>query len=149
MKPNYLKSLGAAVMLAALPAAALPALAQAPPPFPARAGVGHVTWSGTVDDTTTISVRGRDVTTRVVSGKSTSDVSSQVIGRLPDRPVRVFLRQRSGRGQMRVVQQPNFGNNFTARVRIHDPQSGSSFYRFVLSWQGRGPRPFGAGRGRF
>lgn len=137
MKITFFGRIGAVALLAAVPFAMVPMAARA----------GQVTWSGTVDDTTIVSVHRGDVNTRVVSGKSASDVNTQIAGRLPARPVHVFLRQRSGRGRIRIIQQPSFANDFTARVRIHDPQSGSSFYHFVLSWSR--PRPFGAGRGAF
>ena len=112
-----------------------------------RAGGGHITWSGTVDNTTIVTLNRGDVNTQVVSGKSSGDVNAQVVGRLPARPVRVFLRQSQGRGYIQIIQEPNPGNGFTAQVRIHDPQAGSSFYRFVLAW-GRGSR-FGGGPGAF
>ncbi len=102
-----------------------------------RAARGHVRWSGTVDDTVMITVHGTDVRTRTVKGKDVTDANVQVAGRLPDRPVRVMLRRVQGRGDVRVVQQPDARNGFTARVRIHDPQSGSRRYSFVIGWQPR------------
>ncbi len=94
---------------------------------------GRAVWSGNVDDTATISVRGRDVQTRTVSGKAVTNVTTQVSGRLPHRPVFVSLRRR-GRGQVQVVEQPRRFNGYTAKVRIYDPQPGSHFYRFALVW---------------
>ena len=132
--------------LTTLPLTASAQFAPRPGQFAPRPG-GSVTWSGTVDDTTIVTVHQDLVRTRVVSGKSSGDVNAQVLGRLPDRPVRLFLRQRQGRGEIRIVQQPNPGNNFTGRVRIHDPQPGSSFYSFVLTW--RRPAGFGPGPGAF
>lgn len=94
---------------------------------------GRVAWSGTVDNTAVVSVHGRDVQTQTVSGKSVTDINTQVSGRLPHRPVFVSLRKR-GRGDVRIVQQPRPFNDFTAKVRIHDPQPGSHRYRFALVW---------------
>ena len=94
---------------------------------------GRVVWSGSVDDTAVISVHGSDVQTRTVSGKSVTNVNTQIRGRLPHRPVFVSLRRR-GRGQVQVTEQPRRDNDFTAKVRIHDPQPGSHFYRFALVW---------------
>ena len=70
-----------------------------------------------------------------MSGKSVNNVNSQVFGRLPmDHPV--FLTpDKRGLGSVRVVQQPRPFNNFTAGVRIHDPQPGASHYRFRLNWE--------------
>ena len=130
------RCLGAAALFGAL---LMPAAAQRP--FAGGPPRGHVSWSGDVDDTVTVSVHGTDVRTQTVSGKDVSNPSIQVVGRLPDRAVRVVLRRVNGRGDVRIVQQPNPRNNFTARVRIHDPQSGSSHYSFVLGWQPRRPGP--------
>ena len=95
---------------------------------------GRLAWSGDVDDRATVSLHGRDVQTQTVSGKSVSNSNSQVMGRLPtERPVFVSLRKR-GRGMVRIVQQPRPFNNYTAVVRIHDPQPGSGHYRFTLDW---------------
>lgn len=107
---------------------------------------GSVTWSGDVDDTAIVTVHQSSVRTQVLRGKSSGNVNAQFLGRLPSRPVRLLLLQRRGRGQIRIVEQPNAGNNFTGRVRIHDPQAGSGFYSFVLSW--RPPRFGGAPRSR-
>lgn len=111
--------------LAALGMAAAPAHADLRP---------AMTWSGDVDDTTLIYFHARDVRTRDVSGKASVQTSAQVFDRLPRGPVRVFLTERDGRGQVRVVQQPTPDNDFTAAVRIHDPQPGRSHYEIALTW---------------
>lgn len=138
-------ALAASVFLAALPLTAMAQGGFGRPGFGGRRPGGSVTWSGTVDETTIVTLHGSDVRTQVVSGKSSGDANVQVAGRLPDRPMRLVLRRRQGRGEIRIVQQPNPRNNFTGRVRIHDPQAGSSFYSFVLVWR-RAP---GAGPGEF
>ncbi len=138
-------ALAASVFLAALPLTAMAQGGFGRPGFGGRGPGGSITWSGTVDETTVVTLHGSDVRTRVVSGKGSSDANAQVLGRLPERPVRLVLRRHQGRGEIRIVQQPNPSNNFTGRVRIHDPQAGSSFYSFVLGWR-RAP---GAGPGAF
>ena len=92
-------------------------------------------WSGTVDDTAVITLRGRDVRTRTELGRGVTNVSEQVSGQLPDRRVNVALRQVSGRGQVQVIEQPSSRNNYTARVRVRDSQGGSARYSFVLDWR--------------
>ncbi len=103
--------------------------------LPLAAHAGQLVWSGDVDDRAQVTIHGRDVHTDTLSGKSTGNVNSQVFGRLPtEHPVFLTLDKR-GRGSVRVVQQPRRFNNFTAVVRIHDPQPGSSHYRFRLNWE--------------
>ena len=116
-----------------LPAVSLVLLGAMALPLAAHAD-GRLDWSGDVDDRVAVSIHGRDVQTRTLSGKSAANVNSQMFGRLPtERPVFVNLTKR-GRGTVRVVQQPNPYNNFTAVVRIHDPQPGAAHYRFRLEW---------------
>jgi hypothetical protein len=102
--------------------------------LPLAAHAGQLVWSGNVDDRATVTIHGRDVRTNTVSGKSVSNASSQIFGRLPtEHPVFLTLDKR-GRGMVRLVQQPRPFNNFTAVVRIHDPQPGAGHYRFTLNW---------------
>ena len=102
-----------------------------------RAG-GGVRWEGDVDDTTIVYVHRRDVRTETVCGKSASNVHAREFGGLPDRPVSVFLRHEDGRGRIRIVQQPSPDNDWTAAVRVYDPQPGRSHYEFEMGWQGQG-----------
>ena len=95
---------------------------------------GQVNWSGNVDDTTIVYIHLHDVSTQTVSGKSATDVHARVFGRLSRGPVYVSLRQWDGRGRVRVIQEPSPDNDFTAAVRIRDPQPGRSHYDFVLGW---------------
>lgn len=102
-----------------------------------------------MDDTTIVYVHERDVRTRDVSGKGSVNVSTQVFGRLPRGPVQVYLERREGRGRIRIIQQPNPDNDFTAAVRIQDPKPGRSHYDFTLEWAGDGRRIFRGGRDGF
>jgi hypothetical protein len=60
-----------------------------------------------------------------------------------DRPVHVWLSDVRGRGEVEVVREPNADDDYTAVVRIKDPQAGAAFYSFNLNWAG--PRGFGGG----
>ena len=125
LKRGWVTVAAAALTLTAVGAFTSPASAQ---------GRNNVRWSGDVDDTTIISVRGSDVRTDTVFGKSAANINAQVFGFLPRGPIQVYLRERHGRGQVRVIQQPNPDNDFTAKVRIHDPRPGAAHYEFDLAW---------------
>ncbi|MGO8671703.1 MAG: hypothetical protein ACLQVD_10110 [Capsulimonadaceae bacterium] len=99
--------------------------------------VGQLQWSGNVDDTTVIYVHRDSVRTVTISGKDATNVNPVLRGRLPRRPEFVDLTDVSGRGDVRIVQEPNPRNDFTAAVRIHDPQPGRGFYSFTLRWRPR------------
>ncbi len=122
----------AAILLAALGALSGPARAQ---------GGNDLRWSGDVDDTTIVSVRGNDVRTDTVFGKQASNINAQVFGALPRGPIQAYLRFRHGRGQVRIIQQPSPDNDFTAKVRIHDPQPGRAHYEFDVAWAALSPPP--------
>ena len=119
------------VALAIVAVLTVPALAQGRP--------GQVTWRGNVDDTIIVYVHRDSVTERTISGKDPQNIDVQFLGRLPHRPVTVMLSDWSGRGHVRIVQQPNPDNDFTAAVRVRDPQDGQSHYKFTLTWQPVGP----------
>ncbi len=167
MKPIASRSLARLLAPAALLGALLPLAAHADPQdFPGDRHVfqggrpvfpgnpqeqpGGMHWQSDVDDTVVVYIHRRDVRTETRSGKSARDVDARLFGWLPERPVAVFLRHEEGRGHVRIVQQPSPENDWTAAVRIHDPQPGRSHYEFELGWQdvGRPARVFDGGLDR-
>ena len=98
---------------------------------------GGVRWTGDVDDTTLVYIHRGDVRTENRAGKAATNIDVRQFGYLPERPVSVFLRRAEGRGQVRIVRQPSPDNDFTAVVRIHDPQAGRAHYAFELAWSDR------------
>ena len=101
----------------------------------------QLSWSGDVDDTVIISIHGNKVVDRAISGKDTQNVNVDFDGRLPHEPVKVEVTSWSGRGTVDVVRQPDPYNDYTAEVRVYDPQTGRGHYTFNLSWH---PIDFGA-----
>lgn len=98
-------------------------------------GTSSLRWSGRVDDVVELRINGRNVTAITRSGRRVEDVNSNMRGAgLPNRDVTVTLDQQSGRGQVSVVQQPTAWNNYTAIIRIYDPQGGASFYDLTAFW---------------
>ena len=98
-------------------------------------GPGVLRWSGLVDDVAEIRIQGRRVDMITRSGAPLQNVNSDINGAgLPRRDVRVDVDQRSGRGSVYVVQQPNASNGFTAIIRLEDRRSGAAFYDFNARW---------------
>ena len=96
---------------------------------------GMLRWSGDVDDQAEIRIQGRNVDTRTLSGNSVSNIRANLNGRaLTRRDGAVRVRQRSGRGDVFVVQQPSQGNGYTAVIRVRDRQSGYGRYDFDVIW---------------
>ncbi|GAB1342834.1 hypothetical protein [Gemmatimonas sp.] len=98
-------------------------------------GSGSLRWSGRVDDVVEIRISGRRVDAITRSGQRVEDVNSNVRGGgLPSRAVSISIDRHSGRGNVQVVQQPSAWNNYTAVIRIYDPQGGASWYDFSAFW---------------
>jgi hypothetical protein len=118
------------ILLLALALLALMAGASAP----VRADSNNLTWSGEVDDKLEIVIRGRSLYYRNVTGNRPRDIDYDFDDSLPAREVNVRLDRRSGRGSIDLIERPNRNNGYSAVVRIHDPQAGSSRYSFTLRW---------------
>jgi hypothetical protein len=104
----------------------------------AAPGDRSIGWSGNVDDTAIVRIHADQVITRTIHGNQTTNVTFDVHRPLPaDRPLHVWLTNVHGRGTVQVVREPNADNNYTAVVKIYDPQAGAAFYHFDLHWNGR------------
>lgn len=123
---------------------ALAALGVCALAIPAHAGA--LNWSGDVDDTATVALSGRNVRTTANAGGIRNE-RTNFRGVLPRDDVRVRLDRSDGRGNVRIVQQPNSRNNYTTLVRIVDKEKGRSHYSFTLNWDNRGNDGRGRDRG--
>jgi hypothetical protein len=102
---------------------------------PAFADDSHsISWSGQVDDTVIVRIHADRVRTSAIHGAAPVNVTTNVYDPLPDAPAHVWLSQVHGRGTVRLVQEPSFENNYTAVIRLKDPQKGPEYYSFVLKW---------------
>lgn len=100
-------------------------------------------WSGQVDRAVDITIRGGQAYT---SGQDSRDRrgSVRVQNGIPRENGQLSVRLLEGRGSAYVVQQPSRSNDYTAIVRVEDPQSGVGEYRLETYWRGRG---YGNGNG--
>lgn len=111
--------------IVAVCAIAAPAMAQSP---------NRISWSGHVDSTIIVHIHRDHVRVETVDGQPPTDTQRVVSEPLPETPVHVWLSEVHGRGSIQLVQEPNSDNNYTALVRISDPQPGRGYYTFVLRW---------------
>lgn len=95
---------------------------------------GQLRWSGLVDGTDNIHVQGSSVRINHLSGRQISNQNFDLDGTLPRTNVRLVLQKVQGRGELRILEQPNRFNNYTAVVQITDRATGAGWYEFVLSW---------------
>ena len=90
-------------------------------------------WRGTVDGDVRISLRGSSVGYAVASGDQPRGVNAS--GSLPRRDGLLSVSMHQGRGTVTVIQHPSSYNNYTAVVRVSDPQGSSGYYDFDLVWR--------------
>lgn len=92
-------------------------------------------WSGVIDHETDLRIRARRVEIIDRGNVRTRDARSTFFGSSLSResgPLRVLAA--AGRGTVRITQQPAPWNDYTAIVRVRDPQSGASRYDLDLRW---------------
>ncbi len=135
------------LVAAALGAAALPAAAQGryddytfrvgrAPEWNIAAADGICRLRIRVDDAASVQMRGDQIVVRTDSGKRSYDEGSVCNQPLPFHPVEDFrVTAEKGRGHVLDVNPPLRRNNFTASVRIEDPQRGGDDYEVVVAWR--------------
>lgn len=96
---------------------------------------GRAFWRGTVDKEVQLLIQNRNVETRTVSGTPYSSGTFSFTATLPTRNVNVEAIKKAGRGNVRVLQQPNRDNDYTAIVQIVDDGGGAREYQLEIVWQ--------------
>ncbi len=99
-------------------------------------GLQLITWTGDVDREVQIVLRGRSATTRDVGGNEPGASRIRVVNAVPRQDGSVIPQVAAGRGSVTVVQQPTATNNYTAVIRVRDPQAGTGRYRITAVWEG-------------
>jgi hypothetical protein len=98
---------------------------------------GSLEWRGYVDNRTQLVIRGRSVQERTPWGGRVNEgraVFASNLG-LPAEPVRVSVRDLTGRGDVRVIQQPSRENGYTAIVEVYDQTRGAQEHRLQVTWR--------------
>jgi hypothetical protein len=99
-------------------------------------GTSVFRWSGNVDGDLRIALRRGQIGYEVASGQQPRDVRSRVLStQIPRDDVQLMVSLRQGRGAVQVLQQPSQFNNYTAIIRVVDPQGGYGYYDFDLMWR--------------
>ncbi len=101
-----------------------------PPPSQGRAF-----WRGTVDKEVHLILQRRNLETRTVSGSTYNNVNFSFTASMPTRKVTVEVIKKKGRGRVRVLEQPNRDNDYTAVIQILDEDGGAKEYELEISWQ--------------
>jgi len=94
-----------------------------------------VHWRGEVDGTDLLRFQGEAVTVEHLRALPIQNQRCQFTAPLPAAETTVSLLMVQGRGKTEIVQQPAYGNNYTAVVRVDDGRfKSSAVYDFYLYW---------------
>ncbi|HEX9005112.1 MAG TPA: hypothetical protein VGB07_34700 [Blastocatellia bacterium] len=93
-----------------------------------------VSWSGRVDGRDLIYIRGNQLWVDHRDGQVIRDTDFRFFRPLPNRQTSVTVRRLSGRGTVRLIEQPSPYNNYTAVIQIEDRESGSDRYQLEIDW---------------
>ncbi|MDQ2747657.1 MAG: hypothetical protein M3T96_10400 [Acidobacteriota bacterium] len=96
---------------------------------------GSAFWRGTVDQEVQLVIRRRNIETRTISGTPYDNGTFSFASSLPTRNVNVNVIKKSGRGSVRVVQQPNRDNDYTTIIQVLDSGGGAREYQLEINWQ--------------
>ena len=108
-------------------------------PTPGPGGGGGATfnanWSGRVDNDVQLTIQGDGLRARDMTDAGAPTTFQKMKYFLPRRPVTVNVNKLAGRGTVRVIQQPDRTNGFTAIIEISDPKAGADNYRLDINWE--------------
>jgi hypothetical protein len=93
-----------------------------------------LTWEGQVDGTAVLRIQGDRVDVDEQDG-SVSGANVRMITPLPDVAERISVENRARGARVRVVQQPNRNNDFTALVQIDSRRRGAQFVSLDFYWE--------------
>jgi hypothetical protein len=96
---------------------------------------GSAVWNGRVDNVIQLAIRGRRITSRTLAGTTFPQGRYTFNGNIPRRGnVSIRVDKKEGRGDVRIVQQPDRRNNYTAIIEIRDKDGGADNYSLEIYW---------------
>jgi len=97
---------------------------------------GKVFWRGSIDNKVQLTIKGDTIEQTTVEGTEKPDGTFSFTAPLPEQAVTVKVSRKEGRSKkIKVIQQPNADNDFTAIVEIHDDGGGARDYVLEIFWQ--------------
>ena len=97
---------------------------------------GQLEFRARVDGNIYLYIRGDQIEVEYLSGRPMDEIRYRFSQPLPAEELdEVKLEDIEGRGSVRLLEWPNTGNNFTAKIRIVDDKPGAANYKFRLLWK--------------
>jgi hypothetical protein len=100
-----------------------------------RGIIGRIRWKGMVDDEVRLRISPKSTEVQTISGSDNGQGNFDVTTQFPDRKVNVEVRKRKGRGDVKILQNPNRDNGFTTVIQIRDRDGGAKEYDIELVWR--------------
>jgi hypothetical protein len=97
-----------------------------------------------VDEEAEIGMQGDRLKLKTVRGRATRDNGSTCSAPIPANVQDFRFRTVDGRGEVQVLEPPDFRNRWEAVIRIRDTRPGADYYYYRLDW-GRGGTASGGG----
>jgi len=105
-------------------------------PAPVEAREGWIEVQGMVDASVVFQIRQNDVVAEVLSGQAVKDQKVESSGPVPAGPGLVWtVEKKSGRGTVKIAEQPNDANGQTLKVRVDDSKGGADRHVFRANWK--------------
>jgi hypothetical protein len=105
-------------------------------PAPVEAREGWIEVQGTVDASVVFQIHQNDVLAEVLSGQPVRDQKVDSSGPVPSGPGIIWtVEKKSGRGTVKVTEQPSDGNGQTLKVRVDDSKGGADRHVFRATWK--------------
>jgi hypothetical protein len=97
---------------------------------------GELEFRGRIDHEVILYVRSDRVFADVLQGRAVGGVRFSFSQPLPARRLRgVGLDLKRGRGEVELIEEPGFANDYTTVIAIMDDRGGDDEYHFVLYWR--------------
>ncbi|MCC6362950.1 MAG: hypothetical protein IT165_05465 [Bryobacterales bacterium] len=110
----------------------------APAPSGTAPSEGWVEITATVDASVIFHVWGETVSPEILSGQAVKDQQQQFSGPIPSGfGVEWSVEKKSGRGNVKIAEEPSDANGQTLKVRVDDSKGGADRYVFRITWKRR------------
>ena len=106
-----------------------------------RKGDGYCSIRVWVDNVVVVHLRGDRVAFETLAGQRAKDGGTECSQPMPSGSALADFEFKGidGRGRVELIERPDSGNRFTAKVRIEDSKSGGEEHHFRLSWRNLRP----------
>jgi hypothetical protein len=106
------------------------------PNYKLKDKTGQLEFRARVDGTVYLLIHADQIAVEYLSGRPMDEIRYRFSQPLPAQDLEdVKLEVVEGRGSVRLLEWPNDGNRYTAKIRIQDDKAGAGTYRFKLAWK--------------